>query len=88
MIKGVRKILVALFALILVLVFVTGCTRYAKEEQLNTLDETENAALAAEQAVADLEKEKAELQEKLAEKQEELKKVQAEKAKIEKRLGQ
>lgn len=87
MIRGVRNIMVALFALVVVLsLLLAGCTRYANEEQLTALDEGEAAAMAAEKKVADLEKEKAELQEKLAEKQEELKKVQAEKAKVQSKL--
>ena len=87
MIRGVRNIMMALFALVIVLsLLLAGCTRYANEEQLTALDEGEAGALAAEKKVADLEKEKAELQQKLAEKQDELKKVQAEKAKVQSKL--
>ncbi|HHS14006.1 MAG TPA: hypothetical protein ENN03_09625 [bacterium] len=64
----------------------TGCTRYANEEQLTTLDETEAAAVSAENMVEQKEKEKAALEQKLAEKQAELKEVQAEKAKVQSRL--
>jgi len=63
-----------------------GCSRYANEEQMTTLDETEAAALAAEQKVAEKEKEKAELEAKLAEKQQELEYVKSEKAKVQSRL--
>jgi TolA-binding protein len=79
--------MLALFALFIISsFFVTGCTRYAKEEQLVQLDETEASALAAEERVAELEKEKADLEKKLAEKQDELKQVQAEKEKIQNKL--
>ena len=84
----VRNFVTVSFALILIVAFlVTGCTRYANEEQLTTMDETENFAMTKEKAVAEKEQEKAELQEKLAEKQDELKKVQAEKEKVRSKLG-
>ena len=87
MARRARGIVVALFSLVLVVsLLLGGCTRYANEEQLTTLDETEGAAIAAENEVAEKEKEKAELQAKLAEKQDELKKVQEEKEKIESRV--
>jgi len=89
MVRSLRKFLVALFALILVGSFVfAGCTRYANEKQLTTLDETQKAAVSAEQKVAEKEKEKAELKAKLAEKKAELEKVQAEKAKVKSKLGE
>lgn len=84
MARSVRLLTVMLFSLIFaVSLMLSGCTRYANEEQLNSLDETEAAALAAEEDLAAKEQEKAELEAKLAEKQEELKKVQDEKARIE-----
>jgi len=75
-------------AVILVGVMLIGCTRYANDKQLRTLEETKQAALSAEDQVAQLEKENAELKAKLAEKQEELKNVQAEKEKVLSKLGQ
>jgi len=83
MARGIRFSMLFLFSLILVasLLF-SGCSRYANEEQLTTLDETEAAASAAEQKVADSEKKNAELKAKLAEKQDELKKAQEENERI------
>ncbi len=78
-------LLVVLFAVSL---FISGCTRYANEKQMTTLEETKAATNAANDNVAKLEKENAELKAKLAEKQAELKQVQAEKDKIKSRLGQ
>ena len=87
MIRGVRFFVMALFALVVVASFLlSGCTRYANEEQLTTLDESDAAAVAAENKVAEKERERDELQRKLAEKQEELRKVQAEKEKVKKGL--
>jgi septal ring factor EnvC (AmiA/AmiB activator) len=83
MARIVRHFIVALFILVVaVSLMLAGCTRYANEEQLTTLDETEAATDAANQKLAEKEKEKAELQQKLAEKQDELQKVQQEKEKI------
>ncbi len=81
--EGVRKTLVVFCALFILAVFVlSGCTRYANEDQLQALDETKAAAMSAEDKAAQLEKDKAALEAKLAQKQDELKKVQQEKEKI------
>lgn len=87
MAKRLNNFAIALFSVILALAFLlTGCTRYANEEQLKTLDETVAAAESGEKTVADKEKEKAALEQKLAEKQAELKQVQAEKEQVQSRL--
>ena len=87
MTKAVRLTVLVLFGLTLVSsVFMTGCTRYAKEEQLTALDETEASMMAAENMVADLEKEKAELQAQLDALKAELKGVQQEKEMVRARL--
>jgi septal ring factor EnvC (AmiA/AmiB activator) len=72
-------LLVVLFTVSL---FVTGCSRYANEKQMTTLDESKASVAAVEQNVAKLEKENAELKAKLAALQAELKTVQAEKEKV------
>lgn len=88
MARGVKYAVLSLVSLILVASFlISGCSRYANEEQLTALDETEAAAVAAEEKSAELDKEKAELQAKLAEKQDELKLVQEEKEKIKASVG-
>ncbi|MBN2030141.1 hypothetical protein JW824_07830 [bacterium] len=87
MARGARSLIYILFCLMLIAsLLIGGCSRYANEEQITTLDETEAAALAAEQKVAEKEKEKAELEAKLAEKQQELEYVKSEKAKVQSRL--
>ena len=87
MTRGARNFIMALFALIVVVsLLLAGCTRYANEEQLTALDESEASVSALERQIAEKEQEKAELQRRLAEKQEELKKVQAEKEKIKSKL--
>lgn len=85
--RVIRCFVLTLFALVVITsLLLTGCTRYANEEQLTTLDETEAAADAVQQKITEKEKEKADLQQKLAEKQDELKKVQAEKEKIQSKI--
>ena len=85
--KGIRGTVKALFVFIAVSAFlVAGCTKYANEEQMQTLEETKNAALAAEEKVEDLEAKKSDLQEKLSEKQDELEKVKQEKKKVTSKL--
>jgi septal ring factor EnvC (AmiA/AmiB activator) len=89
MARGIRYLAVVLLSFVFVVsLFISGCTRYANEEKLNTLDETVAAADNAEQTVADKEKEKAELEAKLAERQAELEKVKANRAEIEQRLAE
>lgn len=84
MAKGARLVSVGLFSVIVAFsLLLSGCSRYANEDQLGTLDESGAATQSAEDDVAELEQEKAELQAKLAEKQEELTQVQAEKERIE-----
>jgi septal ring factor EnvC (AmiA/AmiB activator) len=87
MTRGIRLLVLVLFSLVLVAsLFVTGCSRNAKEEELQTLDETVASAGAAENQVAEKEQEKAALEAKLAEKQQELKDVKAEKEKVQAKL--
>jgi len=87
MLRGVRKVLVAFFSVVVLASFVlAGCTRYANDEQLKTLDETKAAALSAEKTAQDKEQEKASLEKKLSEKQDELQKVKEEKGKVQSKL--
>lgn len=87
--RSIRLLVVVLFSFVLLAsFFMGGCTRYAKEEQLTTLDETEAAATAAEAKVAEMEQEKAELEKKLEEKQSELEQVKQEKAKIQAKVAE
>ena len=83
MARGVRVIGLGLLSLLLAAsIFLSGCTRYANEEQLTALDETQSAAVSAEDQLAEKKAEKAALEAKLAEKQEELKQVKAEQEKV------
>jgi outer membrane murein-binding lipoprotein Lpp len=65
----------------------TGCTKYANEEELKLLDETKAAALAAEEKVKDLDAEKANLDRELQAKKAEHEKVKREKELVRERLS-
>lgn len=65
----------------------TGCTKYANEDQLKVLDETQAAALAAEKKVKELEAEKANLESELQAKKAEHEKVKKEKELVKERLS-
>ena len=87
MMRGFRNVVMVLFALVIgASLLLTGCTRYANEEQLNALDETTQAADAAEAKVAELEKEKADLQAELDQKQKDLEYAESEKAKVQEKM--
>ncbi len=64
-----------------------GCTKHPNEKQLQTLEETKQAALAAEAQLEQKRQEKATLESQLAQKKAQLEKAQAEKAKIAQKLG-
>lgn len=65
----------------------TGCTKYANEDQLKLLDETKAAALAAEEKIGELESEKAGLERELQAKKAELDKANKEKETVQDRLS-
>lgn len=78
-------ILVGLFIVVGLLSF--GCTRYATTQQLQELDDTQAAALAAEKTLVEKEMEKAGWEKKLAKKNAELKAKEKEKEQVERNLG-
>ncbi|MFO7809785.1 MAG: hypothetical protein R6V47_00225 [Candidatus Delongbacteria bacterium] len=83
MLKSIR--IFALSALVLS-VLLTGCTRYANEEELKALEDKQTAARKAETKLADLQKQRRALESRLAEKESELKKAEEEKSAVESRL--
>lgn len=85
--KIAKKLVTALFGIVIIASFlITGCTRYANEEQLTTLDETQAAVESSDDKVEELKQEKAELEQKLTDKKAELEAVKAEKEKVESKL--
>ena len=64
----------------------SGCAKHPSKEQLQTLEETKKAALAAEDQLAQKQQEKADLEKQLAEKKKKLDEAKAEKEAVQKRL--
>lgn len=88
--KKIKKILAGalLLAFVLGSLMVTGCTKYANEEQLQKLEECREAANSAEQKVEDLKAEKADLQDELSTKKDELSSVEEEHETVQERLSE
>ncbi len=66
----------------LVLIFLIACTSHPDEEQIQALEETKTAALAAEKTLAEKKQARKDLEAKLEAKKAELVKVKAEKEKV------
>ncbi len=89
MTKFMKAISVAvLLAFMLGSLTLSGCTKYANEDELRKLDEKQAAALAAEKKVQELEAEKADLERELQAKKAELDKTNKEKAVVQERLSE
>ena len=67
---------------------VTGCTKRPNEEQLLLLEETRQAALAAEQKAQQCDSEKSSVSDQLSQKKRELQKAKDEMEAVKQRLGQ
>ena len=80
--KLVLSKLMVVFAVLLMFAFLVSCTSHPNEEQIQALEETKSATLAAEKTLADKKSEASALEAKVKEKQAELEKVKAEKAKV------
>ncbi|KPL07976.1 hypothetical protein AMJ86_02330 [bacterium SM23_57] len=63
-----------------------GCTKYAKEEDLQALDQQKQAALSAEQELQQKQKERQDLQNQLQQKQDELAELQSERDAVAKKV--
>ncbi|MDZ7412057.1 MAG: hypothetical protein ONB15_00810 [candidate division KSB1 bacterium] len=74
-------------AMLLLVVFAMGCAKHPSQEQLSKLEETKQAALAAEDQLKAKDAEKASLEQQLAAKKQELAKCQEEKQAVAQRLG-
>ena len=73
---------------VLVVAFLAGCTWHPGEEDIQALEETKTAALAAEKTLSDKKTERKDLEAKLEAKKAELVKVKAEKEKVMQKLEQ
>ena len=77
----------ASIACLLAMFLFSGCTKHPNEEQLNALEETKKAALAAEDELANKQQEKADFENELAEKKQKLEDAKSEKEAVKSRLG-
>lgn len=68
------------------LLLLSSCTRYANEEELKQLRDTQRAAKKAKSTIVDLRSEKSSLESKLSDKKNELGEAKEEKSKVEERL--
>ena len=80
--KWVGKYVKILIMSALVLTFLIACTSHPNEEQIQALEETKTAALAAEKTLAEKKQARKDLEAKLEAKKAELAKVKAEKTKV------
>jgi hypothetical protein len=71
---------------VLFVAFLAGCTWHPGEEEIQALEETKTAALAAEKTCSDKKQERKDLEAKFEAKKAELAKVQAEKEKVMQKL--
>lgn len=70
MLSKMKMLLVGIcLSLFLAGVLVSGCSKYATQDELRRLEEQRKATLSAEQKVQELDKEKADLQRQVKEKQ-------------------
>ena len=83
--KAIRSVLI-LVAVALLFSVIAGCSKHPNEEQLSALEETNQAALAAETQLEALQAEKADLESQLAEKKQQLEDCEAEKDLVSRRL--
>lgn len=86
--KAVRTLVLLSVTILLICIFaLSGCTKYANDQQLQALEETKAATLAAEEALADCKGETTKLEGKLAEQKKELESVKKEKEAVSQRLA-
>ncbi len=80
-----KKIVSSLLILLFV-IFSAGCTKYAKDEEIQQLNSLKAEVEQLEKEIKAKEQEKASLQNEIAQKDQKLKELQAEKEKVQQRL--
>ncbi len=82
------KKIVSLLLIPLFVFFIAGCTKYAKDEEIQQLNNLKAETEQLDKEIKAKEQEKAALQKEIQEKDQKLKELQAEKEKIQQRLQQ
>ena len=85
--KALRTLVVVSAAMHIIILALSGCTRYANEQQLQALEETKAAAMSAEEALDDCKSETQELESQLSEAKQALEDMQEEKEAVSERLA-
>ncbi len=85
--KTLRTLVIVSAVMLLAMMVLTGCTKYANEQQLQALEETKAAAISAEQALADCKSETTNLEGQLAETKQALEDMKAEQVAVSGRLA-
>jgi len=85
--KALRTFVGVTAAMLLILLVFSGCTKYAKEAQLQALEETKAAAQAAEQALADCKGETSALEGQLSDAKQALEDMKQEQTAVSERLA-
>ncbi|MEN3038153.1 MAG: hypothetical protein ABDI07_03215 [Candidatus Kryptonium sp.] len=83
-----KRKLASILLMSLFVFFVVGCTRYAKEEEIQQLNNLKAETEQLEKEIRAKEQEKAALQKEISQKDQQLKELQAEKEKVQQRLQQ
>jgi predicted exporter len=84
--KTISLLLIVLFSISML--SITGCGWKASEEDIKALEETKEAALAAEKSLEEKTSERMELEKKVAAKKAELEKVTADKEKVKMKVAE
>lgn len=82
------KKIASLLLISLFVFFIAGCTKYAKDEEIQQLNNLKAETEQLDKEIKAKEQEKAALQKEIQEKDQKLKELQAEKEKIQQRLQQ
>ena len=82
------KKIIALFLAFSFVLSVVGCTKYAKQEEIQQLNNLKAEVEQLEKEIKAKEQEKASLQNEISQKDQKLKELQAEKEKVQQRLQQ
>ncbi len=85
--KTLRTLVIGAAVMLLAMMVLTGCTKYANEQQLQALEETKAAANSAEQALADCKSETTNSESQLAEAKQALEDMKAEQKVVSERLA-
>jgi len=86
--RSMMKKVGSILLISLFVIFVAGCTKYAKDEEIQQLNNLKAEVEQLEKEIKAKEQEKAALQNEISQKDQKLKELQSEKEKVQQRLQQ